>query len=59
MRKQVLVMIGLAILFAVAAPLWAQTGCTDSPEDPTVLLALVAGAGTFAANLIRSHRRKQ
>jgi len=58
MRKQVFVLIGIAILFAVAAPVWAQTGCTDSPEDPTVLLALVAGAGAFAANLIRSRRRK-
>jgi XrtJ-associated TM-motif-TM protein len=43
----------------VAAPLWAQTGCTDSPEDPTVMLALVAGAAAFTANLLRFRRRKQ
>jgi len=25
----------------------AQTGCADSPEDPTVVLALVASAGAL------------
>jgi XrtJ-associated TM-motif-TM protein len=25
----------------------AQTGCTDSPENPTVVLALVGSAGAF------------
>lgn len=58
MKKRVFVLIAVAILFMVAAPLRAQTGCTDSPEDPTVLLALVAGAGAFAASLVR-FRRKQ
>jgi len=31
----------------VAAPLRAQTGCTDSPENPTVVLALVGSAGAL------------
>jgi hypothetical protein len=35
----------------------AQTECTDSPEGPTLVLALVAGAGAFAAWVRRSHRR--
>lgn len=59
MKRQVFVLIAVAILFIVSAPLRAQTGCTDSPEDPTVLLALVAGAGAFAASLVRFRRRKQ
>ena len=47
------------MLFAVTATLRAQTGCDDSPEDPTVLLALVGGAGALAASLWRSRSRKQ
>jgi XrtJ-associated TM-motif-TM protein len=33
------------VLFAVAAPLHAQSGCEDSPENPTAILALVGAAG--------------
>ena len=43
----------------VAAPLHAQTGCTDSPENPTVVLALVGSAGAlFSAlrNRIKAQR---
>jgi XrtJ-associated TM-motif-TM protein len=47
------------LMLAMALPLRAQTGCDDSPEDPTVVLALVGGAGAFAANLWRSRSRKQ
>jgi XrtJ-associated TM-motif-TM protein len=39
----------------IAVPLHAQSGCTDSPENPTVVLALVGSAGavisTFRARL--------
>jgi XrtJ-associated TM-motif-TM protein len=31
----------------------AQSGCTDSPENPTVVLALVGGAGAFFTNVRR------
>ena len=34
---------------ACAAPLRAQTGCDDSPEAPTAILALVGAAGAFVA----------
>jgi XrtJ-associated TM-motif-TM protein len=40
--------LGFALIFAIALPLRAQTGCDDSPEDPTVVLALVGGAGALA-----------
>ena len=33
------------LMFAVALPLHAQTGCTDSPENPTLVLGLVNAAG--------------
>jgi XrtJ-associated TM-motif-TM protein len=49
MRKPLVVFIGAAILFMVSAPLWGQTGCDDSPEDPTVMLALVGGAGALVS----------
>jgi XrtJ-associated TM-motif-TM protein len=41
------VLFGTVLLFAVAAPLHAQTGCTDSPENPTVILAVVGSAGAL------------
>ena len=47
MKKSVFVMLVVAILFAIAVPLQAQTGCTDSPENPTAVLALVGGAGAL------------
>ncbi len=59
MKKPVVVFIAMAILFMVSAPLWGQTGCDYSPEDPTVKLALLGGAGAFAASLWKSRSRKQ
>ena len=56
MRKAILVMLGVAGVIEVALPLQAQTGCTDSPENPTAVLALVGGAGAlFSA--VRARRR--
>jgi XrtJ-associated TM-motif-TM protein len=40
-------------------PLHAQTGCTDSPENPTVVLALVGSAGAlFSAVRARVKARR-
>jgi XrtJ-associated TM-motif-TM protein len=57
--KKTLLFIGLALMLALALPLRAQNGCVDSPEDPTIILALLAGAGLFATSLwrVRGHRR--
>jgi XrtJ-associated TM-motif-TM protein len=44
MKRSTLVFLGCALLLMIAAPLRAQTGCTDSPENPTVVLALVGSA---------------
>ena len=45
------------ILLAVALPLRAQSGCVDSPEDPTIFLALAGGAGALIAGLRAARKR--
>jgi XrtJ-associated TM-motif-TM protein len=40
-------LLGCAVLLLIAMPLHAQSGCTDSPENPTVVLAIVGGAGAL------------
>jgi XrtJ-associated TM-motif-TM protein len=55
--KKTMFFLGFAAMLAVALPLCAQTGCTDSPEDPTLVLALVGSVGAFAASNWRSRRK--
>jgi XrtJ-associated TM-motif-TM protein len=57
--KRILFSACLPFLLAAARPLRAQTGCVDSPEDPTIVLALVAGAGALVAGLCFSRSRRQ
>lgn len=45
----------VALMFAIGLPLHAQTGCTDSPENPTVVLAIVGGIGVLVSR-IRARR---
>ncbi len=42
----------IAVL-AVPVVAHAQSGCTDSPENPTAVLALVGSAGAFFASARR------
>lgn len=56
--KKTALAIAFTLLLAGALPLRAQTGCTDSPEDPTLILALVGGVGALASTLWKSRRRK-
>ncbi|MGA3031980.1 MAG: PExPT-CTERM protein [Terracidiphilus sp.] len=50
----------LALMLVTAAfPLFAQGGCIDSPEDPTIALALVGGIGGLAMSLGVARRRKK
>jgi XrtJ-associated TM-motif-TM protein len=56
-RKRWLFALSFAVMLALALPLRAQTGCVDSPEDPTIVLALVSGAGALIAGLWRSRKR--
>jgi XrtJ-associated TM-motif-TM protein len=60
MSRSALAMLAVAALVAVAAPLQAQSGCTDSPENPTVVLALVGGAGALSSAVrakVKARRR--
>ncbi len=41
-----MLMVGMAVV-SIPALVRAQTGCTDSPEDPTLVLALVASASAL------------
>lgn len=50
MKKLSLLLIGSAVLLS-ALPLHAQGGCVNSPENPTVVLALVGSAGMFLASV--------
>jgi XrtJ-associated TM-motif-TM protein len=47
MKKSQLLFVCLIVLFAAVVPAHAQTGCADSPENPTVILALVGSAGAL------------
>jgi XrtJ-associated TM-motif-TM protein len=60
MKKFAFAFLGLALLLAVALPLHAQDGCTNSPENPTAILAVVGSAGAFFASVrarIKARRR--
>ena len=56
--KKALMMFGFPLMLALTVPLRAQTGCDDSPEDPTIVLALVGGAGALVAGLRAARSRK-
>ncbi len=50
MKKSLLLLFGLVLFFSVALPLHADDGaggCINSPENPTVILAIVGSAGAF------------
>ena len=56
--KRIALAFGFALMLA-ARYRCARNGRTDSPEDPTVLLALVGGAGALVAGMWRSRKRGQ
>lgn len=55
--KKTLFTAAFALMLLPVLPLRAQTGCDDSPEDPTIFLALVGGAGAIATTLFRLRRK--
>jgi XrtJ-associated TM-motif-TM protein len=60
MTKSARMLLGFALLLCVALPLNAQDGCTNSPENPTAILAVVGSAGAFFASArarIKARRR--
>lgn len=62
MKKSTLLLIGSAALLSIALPVHAQPGgCVNSPENPTIVLALVGSAGAFLASVrtrIKARRSK-
>jgi len=59
-QKKIVRMALLAmVVLAVPALAHAQTGCTDSPENPTAVLALVGGAGAVFANVRRRFKARR
>ena len=62
MKNASFLLLGMAILVAAAAPLHAQEGCVNSPENPTAILAVVGSAGAFfvsARARINARRRSK
>jgi XrtJ-associated TM-motif-TM protein len=50
--KKTLLLTALAFAFVVARPMHAQSGCDDTPENPTLILAGLA-SGAFALTSVR------
>jgi XrtJ-associated TM-motif-TM protein len=57
--KKMLMVFGFPLLLAATFPLYAQTGCDDSPEDPTIVLALVGAAGLLVAGARAGKNREK
>jgi len=51
MNKTLLRSLWCVALLLDAVPLHAQSGCADSPENPTVVLALVGSAGALLSTV--------
>jgi len=56
LMKKTLLFVALAFALTVALPARAQGGCDDSPENPTLILAGLAG-GAFAVSSIKTRIR--
>ena len=48
----------LAVALLCTLPALAQSGCDDSPENPTLILAALAG-GVYSANSLRMRLRSR
>jgi hypothetical protein len=53
-----IVPLAVLVLFS-AATLRAQTGCVDSPEDPTIALGMVAAITAFAFTRFRTRNNSE
>ena len=54
--KKAILSVALALPLILALPAHAQIGCEDSPENPTLVLAGLAG-GVFAVSTLRTRLR--
>ncbi len=53
MKKTPFLLFSFAFLFLITLPVHAQSGCLDSPENPTAVLAVVGSAGAFLFSRLR------
>jgi XrtJ-associated TM-motif-TM protein len=51
MNKKLKVLLWSVAVLLIAVPLHAQSGCTDSPENPTAVLAVVGSAGALFSTI--------
>jgi len=51
-------LLAACFMAVVASPLYAQSGCIDSPESPTIALAGIALIGAVAVSLRAVRKRK-
>jgi XrtJ-associated TM-motif-TM protein len=49
MMRRLSILLLFLILIVLPMHLWGQSGCDDSPEAPTLILALVGGSCVVAA----------
>jgi XrtJ-associated TM-motif-TM protein len=54
--KKTFLLTALVLALAVAIPARAQSGCDDTPENPTLILAGLA-SGVFAVSNVRTRIR--
>jgi XrtJ-associated TM-motif-TM protein len=50
MRKTRFAALAALVTFCAVTSLHAQSGCTDSPENPTAILGLVGAGGWWVAS---------
>jgi XrtJ-associated TM-motif-TM protein len=54
--KKIFAVAAICLVMAMGVPAHAQSGCEDSPENPTLILAGLAG-GAFAVSHVRMRLR--
>jgi XrtJ-associated TM-motif-TM protein len=54
MKKLMYIVPVVLAALVVTLPASAQTGCTDSPENPTAVLGLVVGAASLGYMQLRN-----
>ena len=52
-RVTFLIAVGIVLIATLPLRLHAQTGCEDSPENPTAILALLGSLAAFGAHARR------
>ncbi|HEX9199999.1 MAG TPA: PExPT-CTERM protein [Acidobacteriaceae bacterium] len=57
MKRSTVMLVGCAAFLLAVRAVHAQDGCDNSPENPTVVLALVGGAGALFSALRARLRR--